>query len=282
MTNTELATTSLHPTFGQLRTWLEDDGTVTFCGRDAATALGYRDSKNALKQHCRGVAFHHPLQTKGGVQKARFIAEGDLYRLIVNSQLPAARRFEKWVFNEVLPSIRRTGSYAAPQTNPGPGLSDDEIVHQALQITTGRIKQLEAELVVKNEQLAARDEQLDKALPKANTWDAICSGRGDHAITDAAKLLTSAGIVTGPRKLHAQLQDLGWIHKDQRGKWAAYRDRLNAGLLAEKARHYLDDDGVMVTATPQVRVTPKGLQRLRELLTPIDVPQLAVLEGGLA
>ncbi|MDO5068386.1 MAG: phage antirepressor KilAC domain-containing protein [Propionibacteriaceae bacterium] len=281
MTTTELATVSLHPTFGQLRTWLEDDGTVTFCGRDAATALGYQNPKDALRRHCKGVAKHYPLQTEGGVQKARFISEGDLYRLIVNSQLPAARRFEKWVFDEVLPSIRKTGVYST-KPNPGPGLSEDEIVHQALQITTGRIKQLEAELVMKNEQLAARDEQLDRALPKANTWDAICSGRGDHTITDAAKLLSSAGVVTGPRKLHAQLQDLGWIHKDQRGRWAAYQDRLNAGLLAEKARHYLDDDGVMVTATPQVRVTPKGLQRLRELLAPIDVPQLAVLEGGLA
>ena len=279
-----LATVSLHPTFGQLRTWSEDDGTVTFCGRDAATALGYQRPKDAIRQHCQMVAVkHRPIvDALGRTQNARFITEGDLYRLIINSKLPAARRFEKWVFDEVLPQIRKTGSYTTPQTNPAPGLSDDEIVHQALQITTGRIKQLEAELVVKSEQLAARDEQLDRALPKANTWDAICSGRGDHTITDAAKLLSSAGVVTGPRKLHAQLQDLGWIHKDRRGRWAAYQDRLNAGLLAEKARHYLDDDGVMVTATPQVRVTPKGLQRLRELLAPIDVPQLAVLEGGLA
>lgn len=49
--------------------------------------------------------------TKGGMQTTRFIPEGDLYRLIVHSKLPAAERFEKWVFDEVLPSIRRTGSY---------------------------------------------------------------------------------------------------------------------------------------------------------------------------
>lgn len=256
--STDLAIVSLHPTFGQLRTWLEDDGSVTFCGRDAATALGYQRPKDAIRQHCQmGAVKHRPIvDALGRTQNARFISEGDLYRLIVNSKLPAARRFEKWVFDEVLPTIRRTGSYT---TSPNPGLSEDEIVHQALQITTGRIKQLEAELVVKTEQLAI-------VKPKADTWDALCAGRGDYSITDAAKLLTGAGVATGPRKLHAQMEALGWMFRDQKRHWSARQEFLNKGLLIEKARHYIDGDGVAVMATPQVRVTARGLQRLRDLL----------------
>lgn len=239
---------------------------------DVATPLALaniRSSLALLDDDEKGV---HTVDTPSGAQQMVIISEAGLYSLILRSRKPEAKAFKRWVTHEVLPAIRKTGNYS---TQPAPQLTGKELLAAAVLEAAETIKQQEA-------QLAAQQKQLEVALPKANTWDAICSGRGDHTITDAAKLLSSAGVVTGPRKLHAQLQDLGWIHKDQRGRWAAYQDRLNAGLLAEKARHYLDDDGVMVTATPQVRVTPKGLQRLRELLAPIDVPQLAVLEGGLA
>ena len=58
---------------------VENDGHILFCGKDVATALGYKDQTSALKLHCKGVAKHHPLQTPGGIQQFRFITEGDLY-----------------------------------------------------------------------------------------------------------------------------------------------------------------------------------------------------------
>ncbi|WP_245214513.1 BRO-N domain-containing protein [Pararoseomonas indoligenes] len=85
-----------------------------FVGRDVAERLGYADPTSALKQHCKGVAKHHPLQTTGGMQNLRVLSEPDVLRLIMGSTLPAAERFERWVFEEVLPSIRRTGTYTAP------------------------------------------------------------------------------------------------------------------------------------------------------------------------
>lgn len=94
---------------------MEQDGRILFCGRDIAAALGYTNTKDALSKHCKGVAFRYPLQTPGGVQEARFITEGDVYRLITHSRLPAAEQFERWVFDEVLPTIRRTGGYTMPQ-----------------------------------------------------------------------------------------------------------------------------------------------------------------------
>lgn len=95
--------------FGELGV-LEIEGKPYFPAKAAAKMLGYKDTTNAIKQHCKGVVKHH-LPTKGGVQTLNFIPEGDLYRLITHSKLPGAERFEKWVFDEVLPTIRRTGGY---------------------------------------------------------------------------------------------------------------------------------------------------------------------------
>lgn len=92
---------------------IEISGEPHFVGKDAADALDYADATNAMKQHCKGVAKYHPLQTGGGVQNMRIISEADLLRLIVNSTMPAAERFERWVFEDVLPSIRKTGIYSA-------------------------------------------------------------------------------------------------------------------------------------------------------------------------
>ena len=90
------------------------NGEPWFVAKDAARILGYANPRKAIGDHCKekGVTFRYPL-TKGGVQKLKFINEGNLYRLIVNSTLPAAEEFEEWLFNEVLPSIRRKGYYSA-------------------------------------------------------------------------------------------------------------------------------------------------------------------------
>ena len=103
--------------FGSIRT-IEQDGKVLFCGRDVAAALGYANTKDALSKHCKsdGVAFRYPIRDSlGRTQEARFITEGDVYRLITHSRLPAAEQFERWVFDEVLPTIRRTGGYTMPE-----------------------------------------------------------------------------------------------------------------------------------------------------------------------
>lgn len=102
-----------HASFGTVRT-VEQDGKVLFCGRDVATALGYTNTNKALADHCKsdGVTNRYPIcDSLGRTQEARFITEGDVYRLITHSRLPAAEQFERWVFDEVLPEIRKTGGY---------------------------------------------------------------------------------------------------------------------------------------------------------------------------
>lgn len=103
---------------GQVRTIVDIDGNSLFCGKDVCDILGYKDTVNAIKQHCRGVVFHHPIvDSLGRTQEARFLTEPDLYRLIAGSQLPAAQAFEAWIFEEVLPTIRKTGQYKATTAN---------------------------------------------------------------------------------------------------------------------------------------------------------------------
>lgn len=95
----------------QVRTIIDADGNPLFCGKDVCDILGHTNASNTMAKHCKGVSKRYPLQTAGGVQEVRFLTEPDLYRLIVGSQLPAAQEFEKWVFEEVLPTIRKTGRY---------------------------------------------------------------------------------------------------------------------------------------------------------------------------
>lgn len=98
--------------FGELGV-LEIEGKPYFPAKAAAKILGYKDTTNAIKQHCRWVVKHHlpHPQNPSKTIEMNFIPEGDLYRLITHSKLPGAERFEKWVFDEVLPTIRRTGGY---------------------------------------------------------------------------------------------------------------------------------------------------------------------------
>lgn len=104
--------------FGEIRT-IEENGKILFVASDIAKALGYVKPANAVNAHCkyalkRGIP--HP-QGKG-ILEVNIIPEGDVYRLITHSKLPSAEKFESWVFDEVLPSIRKTGSYVVVPTLP--------------------------------------------------------------------------------------------------------------------------------------------------------------------
>ena len=101
-----------NPEFGSIRV-IEENGKYLFCGTDVAAALGYSNPRDAIIRHCRYVVKRdapHP-QSPDRKISMTFIPEGDLYRLIVHSKLPSAEQFEQWVFDEVLPTIRKHGAY---------------------------------------------------------------------------------------------------------------------------------------------------------------------------
>lgn len=96
--------------FGQVRTVEINDKTY-FVGKDIAKSLGYSNPRDAISRHCKGVVKHDNF--KEGGQNIALITEGDMYRLITHSKLESAERFESWVFDDILPTIRKTGGYVS-------------------------------------------------------------------------------------------------------------------------------------------------------------------------
>ena len=155
--------------FGEIRIIMED-GKPLFCGKDVAVALGYSNFRDALSRHCKGVVKRDSL-TKGGVQSISYIPEGDLYRLIAHSQLPDAERFESWVFDEVLPSIRKTGSYLSPVID-----------------STMLFKMAEA-MAEKERRITALEAANQSMLPKAEFYDAVTNSPDTIDMAETAKVL---------------------------------------------------------------------------------------------
>lgn len=104
--------------FGQVRTVMRD-GEVWFVGKDVANGLGYSNARKALGDHVdkedKGVTKR---DTLGGVQELTIVNESGLYSLVLSSKLPSAKRFKRWVTSEVLPAIRKTGSYDMDEYSP--------------------------------------------------------------------------------------------------------------------------------------------------------------------
>ena len=108
-----------NPEFGSIRT-LDEDGKVIFAATDVAKALGYSNPRDAISKHCRYVAKRdvpHP-QAPDKTIEMSFIPEGDVYRLITHSNLPDAEKIEHWLFDDMLPTLRKTGSYSIVQADP--------------------------------------------------------------------------------------------------------------------------------------------------------------------
>lgn len=242
---------------------LDVNGEPWFVLADLCKVLGLANPAVVAKRLDKADVCQTDISSSGQRRAMTIVAEPGMYDVVVRSDSPAAKPFRRWVTHEVLPAIRRTGIYAV---EPQPQLSGKELLAAAVLEATETIRQHEATI-------AQQAKELEAAAPKARTWDLIVSGDGSYTITDAAKTLASAGVQTGPRILHRQLAEAGWLYKNQRNRWVAYQDRLNSGDLVEKSRPYIDEDGVAQLATPQVRITAKGLAALRELLT---------VEGGAA
>ena len=159
--------------FGTVRT-IEDGDKVLFCGSDVAKALGCAIPSKAVNTHCKGVS-KMEAPSQDGMQTMLFIPEGDVYRLIARSKLPEAEKFEKWVFDEVLPTIRKTGGYIN---------NARQLVSTYFANTTPE-QQTALELTFENLRLA--QEQLRVAKPKADYFDKLVDAGANLGIRQFAK-----------------------------------------------------------------------------------------------
>lgn len=230
--------------FGEIRT-VEIEGKPYFAGSDVASALGYAIPHKAVQTHCKGVLKWN-IPTKSGNQDALFIPEGDVYRLIMRSKLPAAEKFESWVMDEVIPSIRKNGGYIAGQEN----LSDDELLAKALMVAQNKIAE-------RDRIIAEKQEHIEKMRPKEIFADAVSSSHTSILIGDLAKLICQNGYQIGQKRLFEWLRNKGYLIKFGASKNMPVQRYVEQGLFEIKESNVQNPDG-SVRITRTTKVTGKG------------------------
>lgn len=201
-----------------------------------------------------------------GNPNVTIVNEAGMYEVVLRSDKPEAATFRRWLTADVLPALRKTGSYGTV-----PALTEDEIVHQALQIQGRKIEALTA--------------KVEELAPPAKAWNNLAAASGNYSVAEAAKILSQdPAISIGRDRLFTFMSEQGWIFRSRnsRGGWEVYQTQVDNGRLYERpARPFLNEKtGEYELPAPTVRVTVKGIEKLRVLLGGSE--GLIALPGGAA
>ena len=227
--------------FGSLDVMLIDDKPY-FPATECAVILGYKNPRKAILDHCKGVTKRDSLSA-GGVQERNFIPEGDLYRLIIRSKLPSAERFERWVFDEVLPTIRKYGAFIMPETL-------DEMLR-----SPSFTEQLLRALGEEREKSAALEGLAKKLAPRAAYCDLILQSKNTVPVSLIAKDYGMSATAFN-RLLHR----IG-IQYRVCGTWLLYQNFTGMGYTHTRTYHIGESTSAMYTCWTQ-----KGRLFLYEIL----------------
>ena len=233
--------------FGSVRTVIED-GRILFCAKDVAKSLGYVNPRKAILDHCRCVTKRdvpHP-QSSGRLLEMSFIPEGDVYRLIVGSKLPAAEKFETWLFDTVVPSIRKYGMYATT-----PMLRQFQENPELIRLVCER-------MLTEKDRADKLDKKVTELQPKADFFDAFVNP------DDCTNIRTTAKELGIPERAFCRfLQDAGFMYRCPAGNLMPYNKPENEGLFI--VRDFYSECGHHGTYT---LITSMGKNLLRNLLVP--------------
>lgn len=230
--------------FGQVRT-VEINGKPYFVANDVAKALGYVETAKAIRTHCKGVS-EMDIPSKGGVQCMKIIPEGDIYRLIVRSKLPSAEKFEKWVFDEVIPSIRTNGGYIAGQET----LSDEDLMAKAILVAQKKIKE-------RDQIIEQQKQKIEADRPKTIFADAVSASHTSILIGDLAKLICQNGYQIGQKRLFQWMRDNGYLMVSGSSRNMPKQKYVEQGLFEIKESNVQNPDG-SVRITRTTKVSGKG------------------------
>lgn len=200
----------------------------------------------------------HPQSLSKTIEK-NFIPEGDLYRLLTHSELPSAESFEQWVFDEVLPEIRKTGKYEIEKAFDVP-----QTFAQAL-----RLAAEQAELI------EAQTKQLEEQKPKVDFADKLLKSKDSILIREFAKIMWEEGVCQfGEKKMFAWLRNNGYLMKGNE----PYQKYIH--LFEVQERPIDTAFGVKITTT--TKITPHGqlyfYNKLKELESNFQITYN--LQGG--
>ena len=230
--------------FGAIRTMSNEQGEPMFCAKDVCDALGYNNSRDALRKHVeRGDVAKCDTPTLSGNQLMTFTNESGLYSLILSSKLESAKRFKHWVTSEVLPSIRKQGGYMIAR----PYESDEEILARALQIMQATLQR--------------RDEQIAKLQPRADYADHVLDSVSCFTVTQIGKELNMTGHDLNILLCQKHIQYV------QSGQYLLYADYARQGLAKNRTFEYHAPDGELKTRTYLVW-TERGRNFIHQLLNP--------------
>lgn len=232
-----------NPEFGEIRT-IDRDGEPWMVGVDVAKALGYATPRNAIASHVdeedktsaliRGTGSNYK-------SMAILINESGLYSLVLFSKLPTAKKFKRWVTNEVLPSIRKSGGYIAGQES----MSDSELMAKAL--------------LVAKRQIDAKTAQIEEMTPKAVFADAVAASKTSILIGELAKILRQNGVEDmGQQRLFEWMRNNGFlIRRKATDRNMPTQRAIEQGLMEVKETTICHSDGhTSISKTP--KVTGKG------------------------
>lgn len=220
--------------FGSIRT-VNIDGEPWFVGKDVANALGYSNNRKAISDHVGeedkrdGVTIRDSI---GREQNPILINESGLYSLIFGSKLESAKRFKHWVTSEVLPTIRKTGSYqSVPQGK--------ELLALAV---------LEAQKTIEEQ-----NHKIKEMQPKAIFADAVSASETSILVGDLAKLICQNGYQIGQKRLFEWLRQNGYLMKCGSSRNMPTQRYLEQGLFEVKESNVQNPDGsIRITRTTKI------------------------------
>lgn len=255
------------------------DGEPWWVHNDVCARLGIADAPQAAGRLDDDEKGWVDIPTPGGSQRVRVVNEPGLFSLILRSKTPESKRFKRWVTHEVLPSIRKTGSYSLDPA-PTSGRPLPSSYSEALRLL--------ADQVDRNDALAAKVEVLE---PPAQAWSALADTKRDYSVGDAAKILSrDPAISTGPNRLFKKLVELGLVYTETEHGRTAYKpmqEHVDAGRLRLRmgGRWQHPRTQEWEAGAPQLRITAKGLAYLHKRLGGTGVLDLeadaSVGEGSL-
>jgi anti-repressor protein len=235
-----------HAMFGEIEV-VVIDGKEHFGGTQVAMLLGYTNPHKAINDHCRkdGLTKREVIDKLGRVQEMNFISEGNLFRLITRSKLPGAEEFEKWVFDEVLPAIRKHGGYLTPEKVEEALLNPDTLIRLATELKNERAERVKLQ------------EKSDADRPKVIFAEALETSNTTILIGELAKLLKQNGIDIGQNRLFDLLRSQGYLGNRGEYRNIPTQKAMELKLFELKTRTINNPDG-SVRVTRTTKVTGKG------------------------
>ena len=235
-----------HPQFGEIRTSGTPDN-PEFCAMDLCRALGYKNGRDAVATHVDedDVAKRDTIDSIGRNQLLTYVNESGMYALVLGSKLESAKKFKHWITSEVLPSIRRTGTYSVEQLS-----------RKQLALMVVQAEEEKERLALENKKQA---DQLEEQRPKVAFADAVLSSPDSILVGELAKILCQRGYQTGEIRLYEQLRHEGYLCSSGSDYNMPMQRYLEMGLF-EVTKGMRSGNGGVMRTTRTTKVTPKGCQ----------------------